>query len=99
MFKLFCQRKTNANLGHLRVAHVLVDENSLDEFRVGQLAAGLRFDFDQLEVHVLPLEVRNAHNSPDRHLSELTVTLVHALNVCIVNINKCYVDTSENTSV
>lgn len=42
---------------HLRVAHGLVDDDSLDQHGVLHASADLTLDLDQLEVHVTLLQV------------------------------------------
>ena len=45
--------------GHLRVGHILVNEDTLDERRVSERAANFALHLDEIEWHVFALEVGN----------------------------------------
>ena len=49
-------------LFHLRVRHVLVDDDAAHELRVLEAAAHLAVHLDQVEVDVLPLHVRHGQH-------------------------------------
>jgi hypothetical protein len=59
---------------HLRVRHVLVDDDTLDERRVFQRTSDLAVDLDQLEIDVPTFEVGHRQDGVDSDLSELFVS-------------------------
>lgn len=63
-------------LGHLRVAELLVYDDSLDELGVLQLASHLALHLDQLKVHVLTVHVRHRQDGVHRDLRHLSVAAV-----------------------
>ena len=58
---------------HLWVGEVFVDEHALDERGVGERASDLSVNFDQVEWHVLPLEVCDREHCINSNLCELIV--------------------------
>jgi hypothetical protein len=58
---------------HLRVRHVLVDDDTLDERRVFEGTSDLAVDLDQLEVDVPTFEVGYREDGVDGDLGELFV--------------------------
>ena len=67
--------------GHLRVRHVLVEEDSLDKRRVLERTADLAGDLDEVERDVLAFEVGDGEDCVDGDLGEETVSLGHAASV------------------
>lgn len=63
-------------LGHLRVAELLVYDDSLDELGVLQLASHLALHLDQLKVHVLTVHVRHSQDGVHCNLRHLSVAAV-----------------------
>ena len=59
--------------GHLRVRHVLVNNDSLDERRVLQRSSDFAIDLDQLKVYVSSFEVGHGEHGINGDLSELFV--------------------------
>lgn len=59
--------------GHLRVRHVLVDKNTLDEGSVCERAADLAIHLDEIERHVFPFEVRDSEHRVYGNLRKLLV--------------------------
>mmetsp|Transcript_8408 Transcript_8408/g.28854 ORF Transcript_8408/g.28854 Transcript_8408/m.28854 type:complete len:250 (+) Transcript_8408:2057-2806(+) len=66
-------------LGHLGVRHVLVDHDPVDQLRVLDAPADLAFDLDQVQVHILPLQVRDGHDRLHAVLRHLALAPVHDL--------------------
>jgi hypothetical protein len=58
---------------HLRVRHVLVDDDTLDERRVFEGTSDLAVDLDQLEIDVPTFEVGYREDGVDGDLGELFV--------------------------
>lgn len=69
---------TSAYLGHLRVAELFVDDDSLDELRVLQLASYFALHLDELKVHILPLHVGHGEDGVHCDLCHLSVAPVDA---------------------
>mmetsp|Transcript_1006 Transcript_1006/g.1808 ORF Transcript_1006/g.1808 Transcript_1006/m.1808 type:complete len:305 (+) Transcript_1006:748-1662(+) len=75
----------NADLGvlhllhHLGVREVLVQHDSLDELAVGEGASGLCHNFDQVEVHVLPLDVGHVEHRLHGQVGEVVLALADDL--------------------
>lgn len=63
-------------LGHLRVAEFLVNDNSLDELCVLQLASHLALHLDELKVYILPVHVSHSEDGIHCDLSHLSVAPV-----------------------
>lgn len=63
-------------LGHLRVAELLVNYDSLDELCVLQLASHFALHFDELKVHILPLHVGHSEDGIHCNLCHLSVAPV-----------------------
>lgn len=60
-------------VGHLRVGHILVDENALDECGIAEGATDFAIDFDQIKKNVFPLEIGDLENGIYCDLSKLSV--------------------------
>mmetsp|Transcript_32272 Transcript_32272/g.79948 ORF Transcript_32272/g.79948 Transcript_32272/m.79948 type:complete len:351 (+) Transcript_32272:698-1750(+) len=66
-------------LGHLRVRHVLVDDDAAHEARVLQLAAHLAVHLDEVEVDILAIEVSDSEHGIDGDLRHGAVRAVDNL--------------------
>mmetsp|Transcript_6616 Transcript_6616/g.16680 ORF Transcript_6616/g.16680 Transcript_6616/m.16680 type:complete len:391 (+) Transcript_6616:475-1647(+) len=66
-------------LGHLRVTHVLVDEDTLDEVGVAQLAAHLALHLDEVEVHVASVQIGHGQHGTYGHLAQMSQVRAHDL--------------------
>mmetsp|Transcript_40263 Transcript_40263/g.61440 ORF Transcript_40263/g.61440 Transcript_40263/m.61440 type:complete len:306 (-) Transcript_40263:19-936(-) len=64
---------------HLGVREVLVDDDSLDELRVGKGATGLGHNFNQVEVDILPLEISHVEHGLDGEVGEVGLALTDDL--------------------
>ena len=62
-------------LGHLRVGELLVNNDSMDELRLFQAAAGLALHLDHVEVDVLVVQVGHTQHGVHGYLGHLA--LVH----------------------
>ena len=62
---------------HLRVAHVLVQQHTLDQLRVLQPSPNLPVHLNQLKVHVLLLHVCDLQHCVDGDLRKLPMASVH----------------------
>ena len=72
--------------GHLRVGHVLVDQNALDEFGVGERSSNFSFDLDEIKRNIAPLQVGNGEDCVNSNLCEMSVLLGNAkeaIGICI----------------
>lgn len=67
--------------GHLRVRHVLVDEDTADELGVCERAADLAVDLDEVEGHVFALEVCNSHHGLHCDLGEVRMVFRHTAHL------------------
>ena len=67
--------------GHLRVRHVLVDDDSLNESGVLEGSSDLSINLDELEIDIATLEIGDREHGVDSNLGELDMCLGNA--VCI----------------
>lgn len=58
---------------HLRMRKVLIHDHTLHKKRVFEGSSNLAVDLDQLEINILPLEIRNRQDSIDSDLGELVM--------------------------
>lgn len=65
-------------LGHLRVAELLVNYDSLDELCVLQLASNLALHLDELKIYILPFHVSHSEDGIHCDLCHLPVAPVDA---------------------
>lgn len=70
--------------GHLRVRHVLVEENSLDESGILERSSDLAGDLDEVERDILAVKVGDRENSIDSDLGKEVVGLGNAAKVAKV---------------
>lgn len=62
-------------LGHLRVRHVLINDNSLDQEGIRKGTSNFAFDLDEFEVDVFSFEICNRQDRIHSDLGELIVAL------------------------
>lgn len=64
---------------HLRVREVLIENDTLNELRVGKGATSLGNNLDEVEVDILTLDVGDVENGLDGKISEMVLALRHDL--------------------
>lgn len=70
---------------HLRMGHVLVDEDTLDEFRVAEGAADFPIDLDEVKENILAFKIGNLKDRVNSDLSKLLVLLGDTVAICRVS--------------
>jgi len=65
--------------GHLRMGHVFVDQNTLDQFGVGERASNFSFDLDEIKRNIAPFQVGNSEDRVYSDLCEMGVLLRNAI--------------------
>ena len=78
MLNLLVGLTLNTYLWHLRMRHIFVNNDSLDQHRIFHASSDLGFDLDEFEVDILTLNVGHGEDRVHGDLGHLPVALVDA---------------------
>mmetsp|Transcript_53204 Transcript_53204/g.105673 ORF Transcript_53204/g.105673 Transcript_53204/m.105673 type:complete len:285 (+) Transcript_53204:842-1696(+) len=75
----YCHLRITNDLGHLRMAKVLVHNDAIDQLRFLQFAAYLAFNLNEIEVDIPPLQGGHREHSVNANTSQLILAAAHYL--------------------